>query len=233
MNDDLKKALAGLSVGDYVTATGADTRGHAVTRTGTLLAPPKAVTATRNGARAKGVRLCVGGAGTNPSERSTWTTLFSDSGAVELVDEPHLAEWTNGPLGRVPGVRGNDLGGVRFHFGGKGGKRSAEPSEPVTLVGVTHTSEGTYEVFDVDTAEVLLTCTLQTQVWWLPVGGARQKSGRAEPVNRDDNEHQEQAERGYGKPVRHVRTGEVVGYLNDKPGGRFVPIDEMRGCAQP
>ncbi|MGW2919535.1 hypothetical protein ACWDBF_16975 [Streptomyces angustmyceticus] len=233
MMDELKKALEGLTVGDHVTATGVDTRGHAVSRTGVLLALPSPVTVTRSGARAKGVRLCVGAAGGDPSQRSTWTTLFPDSGTVELVEEERVTQWTNGPLGRVPGIRANDLDGVRFHFGGKGGRRSAEPDEPVMLVGVRRTAEGRYEIFDIDTGHVLLTGTFQTQVWWLPVGAGRQAPEAVAPAIGDDNEHQEQADPEYGKPVRHVRTGEVVGYLDDKPGGRFIPIDEIRGCAQP
>ncbi|MEN8656396.1 hypothetical protein ABCR94_38935 [Streptomyces sp. 21So2-11] len=210
------KTLAGLKVGDYVTATGADARGHGVTRTGTLLALPTEVTATRSGARTKGVRVCVGAAGTNVKERSTWTTLFSDSGAVELVKEPEAA-WTNSELRAVPGIKTSDPR-ARIYFGGKGGKRSSEPKEPVTLTEVTYAGEGRYEVRDVDTSEVLLSCALQSQIWWLPAPG--------EPEGLEGSDLQEQGvtEGKYGTPVHHVRTRELVGYLSSD---KFTPIEDV------
>ncbi|MEU4492637.1 hypothetical protein AB0F96_04040 [Streptomyces sp. NPDC023998] len=230
MTTDLKDTLAGLKVGDYVTATGVDTRGHAVTRTGTLLAPPKEVTATRNGARAKGVRVCVGAAGVAPSERSTWTTIYPDAGLVELAEESKEFAWTNSELRIIPGIRANNSD-ARIYFGGKGGKRSSEPHEPVILAGVTYTGEGKYEVYDADTGDVLLTCTLQSQIWWLPAPVGKEPQAVA-PEDQEHNEHQEQGQdvTEYGKPVYHVETRKIVGYLRPD---RFTPIEDVRAQDEP
>ncbi|MEV6419070.1 hypothetical protein [Streptomyces sp. NPDC051662] len=229
MTTDLKKALERFKVGDYVSAAGVDTRGHSVTRTGTLLALPADVTATRNGVRSKGVRVCVGAAGVEPKERSTWTTLFPDAGRVELAEEPKGVEWSNSELRTLPGVRASNHE-ARFHFGGKGGKRSSEPNEPVILAGLTYTGDGKYDIFDEDTGDVVLTCTLQSRIWWAPTSPGR-KVEAAEPERLEVEEHQDQeaplsaSEEKYDKAVRHVRTGEVVGFLS--PGCRFTPIAEI------
>jgi hypothetical protein len=230
MTTDLKDILAGLKVGDYVTAIGVDTRGHSVTRTGTLLAPPKEVTATRDGKRAKGVRVCVGAADVDPSERSTWTTLFANSGSVELAREPKAVQWSNTELRMVPGIRASNHE-ARIYFGGKGGKRSTEPREPIVLAGVTYTGEGKYEIYDADSGDVLLTCTLQSQIWWLPAPVGKDPQAVA-PEAQEHNEHQEQRQdvTEYGKPVYHVETLKIVGYLRPE---RFTPIEDVRGLDEP
>ncbi|WP_406305763.1 hypothetical protein OHA61_30640 [Streptomyces sp. NBC_00885] len=229
MTTDLKDTLAGLKVGDYVTAIGVDTRGHSVTRTGTLLSPPKEVTATRNGKRAKGVRVCVGAAGVDPS-RSTWTTLFPDSGTVDLAREPKADEWSNTELRMVPGIRAANLN-ARIYFGGKGGKRSTEPREPVVLAEVTYTGEGKYEICDADSGDVLHTCTLQSQIWWLPAPVGKEPQA----VGTEDQEHNGHQEQGqdvteYGQPVYHVETRKIVGYLRPD---RFTPIEDVRAQDEP
>ncbi|MEU6704709.1 DUF6884 domain-containing protein [Streptomyces wuyuanensis] len=165
---ELKEMLSGLSEGDYVTAEGADTRGHHVTRTGTLLSPPKEVTAQRNGNRVKGVRVCVGEAGTDPATRQTWTTLFPGHGSIRRTKPPKAGDWTNGEIRNIPAVRSaRNSVDARLLFGGKGGKRSTEPTQN-TLAGLTYTGDGKYEIWAADTQEVLFTGTLQSRVWWSP-----------------------------------------------------------------
>ncbi|MBT2383858.1 hypothetical protein [Streptomyces sp. ISL-11] len=161
-----ESAFSTLAVGDYVTASGVDTRGHKVTRTGTLLAPAKQVKAQRNGRRTNGVRLCIGLAGTDPSERSTWTTLFPGTGTVERTRKPTSDDWVNDALGNIPGTR-RIKGKVRGLFGGKGGKRSVKPSTRI-LAGIRAVGDGRYELYDAATGEVLLTATRQTPIWWAP-----------------------------------------------------------------
>ncbi|WP_259454022.1 hypothetical protein [Streptomyces ginkgonis] len=168
---ELKERLDKFSVGDYVEATGVDTRGHTVKRAGKLLAEPKKVSAQRNGTRTAGWRLFVGLDGTDISTRSTWVTLFADQGTIERATEP--TGWTNGELRGVPGIRSSNHK-VRVLFGGKGGKRSAEPAKP-RLAGITYTGDGRYELWDVKTQEVLLNCTLQTRVWWAPAPAPEQE----------------------------------------------------------
>ncbi|MFM9367607.1 hypothetical protein [Streptomyces sp. Da 82-17] len=211
----LEDMLAGLKVGDYVTATGQDTRGHDVTRTGTLLARPKPVTLQRSGKRVKGVRLFVGAEGTSIEERSTWTTLVEDFGSVEKAKPT----WQNAELRTVPGVRIQNPN-VRIYFGGKGGKRSTEPAEPVVLAGVRHIGDGRYEVYDVDSEEVLLTGTLSAQLWWLPA-----KAAASEPDPAPVSDPAATVDEDLGRPVHHVVTGDLVGYLTPD---RFTPIDQVK-----
>ncbi|MEU0739227.1 hypothetical protein [Streptomyces sp. NPDC006134] len=172
---DLKTALAGLRVGDYVKATGTDTRGHDVTRVGVLLAQPKEVTAQRNGVKAKAWRVFVGPEGTDPAARSTWTTLFPGSGTIEPAEEPKADDWQNMPLRLVPGVRtGNE--DLRIRYGGKGGKRSTAPTEDTTVT-IRNAGGGKYELRDVETGSAVLTCAFGTQIWWAPaLKGDRQQA---------------------------------------------------------
>lgn len=230
-NKDMTKSILDkLVVGDYVTAQGTDTRGHQVTRTGSLLAPPKKVMAQLNGRKTAGVRLCVGVVGTDPSQRSTWTTLFPDSGSVELAQKPTSNDWTNGPLSKVPGMRTAD-DGVLVRFGGKGGKRSAEPAKPV-LARISRTSDWKYEIRDVVTGEALLTASWQTAIWW---ASAPDDAGTAEAATA---EHVVPAQKavsaastrprrgvlyegwlsseetaGLGRAVLHLTSGRVIGWL--------------------
>ncbi|MFH8346806.1 hypothetical protein [Streptomyces sp. NPDC018045] len=217
--DELDDLLAEFKVGDYVRAKGVDTRGHAVTRVGTLLAEPKKVTAQRNGTPAKGRRLFVGLAGTDPAERSTWTTIFPDSGSVERTEEPKSGQWSNTELREFPGIRTSNHG-HRMYFGGKGGKRSVEPAEPVVLASVSYVGDGRYEIRDADNGEVLLTCTLQSRIWWAPASPVPPEPQVPAPVSHPAATVKEDL----GKPVHHVRTGELVGYLTHK---QFTPIDKV------
>ncbi|MFE0062292.1 hypothetical protein [Streptomyces sp. NPDC059003] len=146
MKAKLSKLLADLSVGDHVTTTGSDTRGHEVTRTGYLLAEPKLVNARRNGFPAKGWRLFVGAKGTDPSERTTWTTLFPYADAVERTPEPEAGKWSNTELRFVPGVKASSHT-TRILYGGKGGARSAGPTQS-SPVNVVYTDEGLYALWD-------------------------------------------------------------------------------------
>ncbi|MFE5109459.1 hypothetical protein [Streptomyces sp. NPDC056663] len=210
---ELKNALAKLKAGDYVTAVGADTRGHDVTRTATLLADPKAVTVQRSGQREKGWRLYVGAEGTSIEERSTWVTLTEDFGSVEKA----APTWQNTELRMVPGARIQNPD-VRIYFGGTGGKRSTEPAEPVVLAGIRSAGAGRFEIYDVDSGDALLTGSLSAQIWWLPA-----KASVAEPEPAEMSDLAANVNDDLGQPVHHVRTGALVGYL--KPS-KFIPIEQ-------
>ncbi|MGW1867963.1 hypothetical protein ACWCPS_20630 [Streptomyces mauvecolor] len=233
----MKNQLAKLRVNDYIRAEGVDTRGQQVVRVGDLLAPPKDVTAQRNGKRTKGWRLFVGLPGTAVTERSTWVTIFPDAGSAEKVSRPKVGEWQNTELRLVPGVRASSK--MAFRFGGKGGKRSTEPAEPVVLATITYVGDGRYEIRDQDTGEVLLTCTLQSQIWWATAppaaiddesagqgqapSSAAQLSVVADTLPEEDD--------GLGRPIHHVATGEVVGYLREPRGGEswiWTPIGKAK-----
>lgn len=174
MKAELQKMLNDFKVGDHVTATGSDTRGQEVTRTGYLLAEPKLADARRNGFPAKGWRLCVGAKGTDPGERTTWTTLFPDAGAVEHTPEPEAGTWSNTELRFVPGVKASSHT-TRILYGGKGGARSTEPTQS-TPVTVTYTDDGVYVLWDPATDTTYAAIKLATKIWWahLPEGAITQ-----------------------------------------------------------
>ncbi|MCM1967779.1 hypothetical protein [Streptomyces sp. G1] len=247
MQAELQARLATLSVGDHVKAVGSDTRGHEVTRVGTLLAPPLAVTAQRNGRKTPGHRLFVGLAGTDPSERSTWVTIFADYGTVEQTEAPKTGEWRNTELRYVPGIRSSDAH-ITVLFGGKGGKRSDKPSRS-TLVKIRYMESGRYELVDAGTGDVVHSTALQGQIWWAvaPAGPDDQPAvvrvGEVAVAEEDpqpaalslvpDTLLDEDDEPGLGNPVPHVRTGVIVGYLREPRGGedwKWTPIDQV-GCA--
>ncbi|MER6380757.1 hypothetical protein ABT274_12335 [Streptomyces sp. NPDC001127] len=162
----MKEQLAKLRVNDYIRAEGVDTRGHTVVRTGHLLAQPKEVMAQRSGTRMKGWRLFVGVAGTSIDQRSTWVTLFPGAGSVEHARQPEVGEWQQTPFGKIPGVRTSPDVNVRVLFGGKGGKRSKEPTQR-TLARLVHSPDKhRYEVRDAETGETLLCPSWQTAIWW-------------------------------------------------------------------
>ncbi|MFJ5725499.1 hypothetical protein [Streptomyces sp. NPDC093149] len=164
MKAELQKMIDGFSVGDHVTATGSDTRGHEVTRTGYLLAEPKLVNVRRNGSPAKGLRLCVGAKGTDPSERTTWTTLFPDAGSVERTPEPEPGKWLMTELRYVPGVKASSHN-TRILYGGNGGARSSGPTQ-CAPVNVVYTDEGLYALWDPTTDKTYAVITLATKIWW-------------------------------------------------------------------
>ncbi|MEV8335051.1 hypothetical protein [Streptomyces niveus] len=164
MTTELHTLLGDLSVGGHATATGSDTRGQQVTRTGYLLAEPKIVTARRNGVPAKGLRLCIGAKGTDPSERTTWTTLFADEGSVERTPEPEGGTWSNTELRFVPGVKASSHT-TRILYGGRGGARSSEPTQS-SLVTVVYTDEGLYALWDPATDTTHAVIKLATKIWW-------------------------------------------------------------------
>lgn len=164
MTTELHTLLGDLSVGGHVTANGFDTRGQKVTRTGYLLAEPKIVTGRRNGVPAKGLRLCIGAKGTDPSERTTWTTLFADEGSVERTPEPEGGTWSNTELRFVPGVKASSHT-TRILYGGRGGARSSEPTQS-SLVTAVYTDEGLYALWDPATDTTHAVITLATKIWW-------------------------------------------------------------------
>ncbi|MFJ2778228.1 hypothetical protein [Kitasatospora sp. NPDC087315] len=164
MKAEFQEMIDGLSAGDHVTAVGSDTRGHEVTRTGYLLAEPKLVNARRSESPAKGLRLCIGATGTDPAERSTWTTLFPDAGSVERTPEPEPGKWSMTELRYVPGVKANSHN-TRILYGGKGGARSTGPTQSAP-VNVVYTDEGLYILWDPATDKTYAMIKLTTKIWW-------------------------------------------------------------------
>ncbi|WP_369272376.1 hypothetical protein AB5J55_22385 [Streptomyces sp. R11] len=221
--EDLKDMLAKVKPGDWVTAFGKDTRGHEVTRTGTLLAEPQEMKATHNGVKVKAIRACVGEKGTDPATRQTWTTLIPDHGFIRKTEPPKAGEWIHGEIRNIPAVRSSRLEvNARILFGGKGGKRSTEPSDGGTLAEISYAGSGRYEVKAVESGEVIFTGTLQSQVWW---AYAPEENEHQDQKPEADEEHQDATEVDYGKPVYHVETGKLVGYWTLK---KFTHIEEIR-----
>ncbi|WP_416972528.1 hypothetical protein [Streptomyces sp. 4F14] len=213
MMDELKKMVALVNPGDYVSALGSDTRGHEVTRVGTLLAVPKKVKATRNGHQVEAIRVCVGEAGTDPATRQTWVTLFPGNGEIRAAQRPKAGEWMHSPIGDIPAVRADRVG-VNFPclFGGKGGKRSSMPTTSGTLATLS-ADRGRYRITS-DDGETLWEGAIAAQIWWA------YPPEKGEGQDQEDG-HQVEAEVPEGQPVRHVVTGELVGYLTPD---RFIPI---------
>ncbi|WP_406153549.1 hypothetical protein OH797_31790 [Streptomyces anulatus] len=194
MTADLKTKLASLQKRDYIVATGVDTRGHKVTRTGALLWEPKEVNAQRDGRKTKGWRVFVGELGTDPRDRSTWVTMFADLGSVErLASDPASIEWQNTEFRAC-------VSSSVLIYGGKGGKNSSGPKQAVK-VRLAYTDSGAYELRDLETRELIETLRLQSRVWWAPLPDERYKGTEAEgpatlghgPARvEDDDEHQEE-----------------------------------------
>lgn len=162
MAADLKTMLAGLKVGEYVAATGVDTRGHAVTRVGFLLWEPKEVKAQRNGTSTKAWRVFVGEKGQDATERQTWVTMFPDNGAVEVItrDEAGLV-WKDTELGDA-------VSSSVIVYGGKGGQYT-HPRMAVK-VRIRWTDQGNvYHLLDLETDESVATFKRQSRIWWAPM----------------------------------------------------------------
>lgn len=183
MQAELEKVIAALTAGDHVTATGSDTRGHEVTRSGYLLADPKVVTARRNGVAAKGWRLFVGAKGTAPTERTTWTTLFPDAGAVEHIPEPQAGVWHMTELRFVPGVKASSHT-TRILYGGKGGARRAEPTQS-TPVTVTYGDDGLYALWDPASGTAHGAIKLSTKIWWAHLPDESDQDPPTNPAERE------------------------------------------------
>ncbi|MGW1673305.1 hypothetical protein [Streptomyces sp. NPDC002324] len=228
---DLRKMLAKVEAGDYVTAFGKDTRGHEVTREGTLLAAPKEMKATHNGVKVDAVRVCVGERGTDPATRQTWTTLIPDHGTIRPAEPPKPGEWIHGEIRNIPAVRSARLDvNARLFFGGKGGKRSAEPKDDGTLAEISYAGAGRYEVKAVESGEVIFTGSLQSQVWWSNAPEEDEHQDQEPEADEDgqeqsDNERQDVTELGHGMPVHHVETGKLVGFWTPE---KFTPIEDVR-----
>ncbi|MEU9404789.1 hypothetical protein AB0E08_03650 [Streptomyces sp. NPDC048281] len=249
--EKLKNMLAEVKAGDYVTAFGKDTRGHEVTRTGTLLTEPKSMKATHNGVKVNAFRVCVGEKGTDPSTRQTWTTLIPDHGLIQTTEAPNAGEWIHGEIRNIPAVRSSRLEvHARLLFGGKGGKRSTEPTESGILTEITYAKAGRYEFKAVGSGEVIFTGSLQSQVWWAHApeehegqaeehedeGGDEGQAEEHEDEGGDEGQAEEHEDEGgdegqavtelvFGQPVHHVETGELVGYWTLE---KFTPIAELR-----
>lgn len=198
MENDLKTKLAGVKHGDYVSASGVDTRGHKVTRVGFLLWEPKEVKAQRDGVSVKAWRVFVGDKSQDATDRSTWVTMFGDTGTIELLTaDPAGIEWQDTELRAC-------VSSAVILFGGKAGKSSKGPSKAVK-VSVTYTDSGAYELRDLETRELVDTMRLQSRVWWAAMPDAHYKAmdadgfkaairGHGPALVEDDDEHQDQDE---------------------------------------
>jgi hypothetical protein len=254
MSTDLTKMLAKVKEGDHVTAFGKTTTGAEVTRTGVLLAEPQGMKATHNGEKVAAIRVRVGEAGTDPAKRSTWTTLIPGHGSIRPAERPKEADQnedqdqepeadqysTDLEKGRALGLdygEAHDYAESRaksreapagspeklpwqetelracvssavFVYGGKGGKNSTGPSQAVK-VSIGYTRGGAYELRHLETNELVASLRLQSRVWWAPMPADHYAP-----------------EGGYGKPVHHVDSGELVGFWTME---RFTPIEEVPG----
>ncbi|MDX3206080.1 hypothetical protein [Streptomyces scabiei] len=188
MENDLKAQLAGVKHGDYVSASGVDTRGHKVTRVGFLLWEPKEVKAQRDGVSVKAWRVFVGDRDQDATDRSTWVTMFGDTGTIELLTtDPNGIEWKDTE------VR-NAVSSAVFVYGGKGGKNSTGPSKAVK-VRIGYTESGAYALTDLETNELVDTLRLQSRIWWAAMPADHyENQDRPQQLGRKVNEHQDQDE---------------------------------------
>ncbi|MFF5371325.1 hypothetical protein [Streptomyces sp. NPDC013187] len=138
-------------------------------------------------------------AGTSePGEAKVWV---SDLQAATVAIDPEGVVWQDTELRAC-------ISSSVFLYGGKGGKNSSGPSQAVK-VSVTYTEGGAYELRHLETSEVVATLRLQSRVWWAPMPADHYAP-----------------EGGYGKPVHHVDTGELVGFWTPE---RFTPVEEVPG----
>lgn len=79
-------AITALKSGQYIRATGRDTRGHTVTREGFLVLDPQLKTATWDGTRTKVYRLHVDPESGAEATRQNWVSMLPDW-SVELLDQ--------------------------------------------------------------------------------------------------------------------------------------------------
>ncbi|MFM9464154.1 hypothetical protein ACKI1K_15055 [Streptomyces scabiei] len=186
--ENLKSMLAGVKHGDYVTATGVDTRGHNVTRVGFMLWEPKEVKAQRNGERTDAWRLFIGERSGDPTVRANWVHLFADSGSVELLTtDPDGIEWKDTEVRAA-------VSSAVLVYGGKGGKNSTGPSQ-ARKVRIGYTDSGAYALTDLETNELVDTLRLQSRIWWAPMPADHYESqDRPKQLGRKVNEHQDQDE---------------------------------------
>lgn len=186
--ENLKSMLAGVKHGDYVTATGVDTRGHNVTRVGFMLWDPKEVKAQRNGERTDAWRVFIGDKSGDPTVRANWVHLFADSGSVELLTtDPEGVEWKDTEVRAA-------VSSAVFVYGGKGGKNSTGPSQ-ARKVRIGYTDSGAYALTDLETNELVDRLRLQSRIWWAPMPADHYESqDRPKQLGRKVNEHQDQDE---------------------------------------
>ncbi|MFD8088986.1 hypothetical protein [Streptomyces malaysiensis] len=197
MTMSLAEQCSALKGGDYVTATGVDTRGHKVTRVGFMLWTHKEVKAQRSGVQTKAWRVFIGEKGADPTIRAHWVTMFEGEGSVELLTKDRKGlSWQDTELRSA-------VASAVIVYGGKGGKKSTGPSQAVKAR-VTYTDSGAYSLTDLKTGEQIETLRLQSRIWWAPMPADHYEAASADdskpatlgrgPAKVEDNEHQDQAE---------------------------------------
>ncbi|MBZ3908501.1 MULTISPECIES: hypothetical protein [Streptomyces] len=174
MHLDLESTVASLSVGDHVLATGADTRGHQVTRAGYLLAAPQRKTGQHGSGTQEGWLVYVGALEAVP-ERSNWVMLYPGTGHIARTPEPDMSQWRKTPLAETgASARSRNL---RIMFGGKALRGAAEPTEE-TLVDVIYNTEGLYDLSIPDAGgRTHFQCRRGTVIWWAPLPAAKREEG--------------------------------------------------------
>ncbi|MCX4826732.1 hypothetical protein OG883_44630 [Streptomyces sp. NBC_01142] len=165
MHTDLEIAVATLSAGEHVHATGVDTRGHQVTRAGYLLAAPEPKTGQHDNGSGEGWLVHVGAREAAP-ERSNWVMLYPGNGEIARTPELDMSRWRKTPLTETgASARTRNL---QIVFGGKALRGAVEPTEE-TLVDVSYNTEGLYNLSLPDTGGAThFQCRLGTTIWWAP-----------------------------------------------------------------
>ncbi|MFE9456000.1 hypothetical protein [Streptomyces californicus] len=233
MTADLKNQLARLQKRDRITATGVDTRGHKVTRTGALLWEPKEVNAQRDGRKTKGWRVFVGELGADPTDRSTWVTMFADFGTVELLDdnkhqeETPAREWQKHKMGDFVSWGGAPR---YFRYGGLA-KRKAEADGPMVRVRWAESRHGENSLVDVHTNEVVDVVHSMSKVWAIPatdeeieampplVELEKARPDYSVPPEEREESNDQVDEEPQPKPRKPVRSGVLFeGWLGDLDG---------------
>lgn len=151
--------------GDRVKAVGVDTRGHQVTRIGTMLWDARQVKAQRSGKRVDAWRVFVGEPGDDPTVRATWVTLFEDEGSVEWLDAPPVEagspKWEKRKMGDL--VSWEDVPRY-FRYGGLA-KHKAGADGPMVRVRFAESRFGMNNLVDVHTNEVVDRVHSMSMVW--------------------------------------------------------------------
>ncbi|MET7984574.1 DUF6884 domain-containing protein [Streptomyces sp. NPDC005281] len=118
---------------------------------------------------------------------------------------PYPHEWKSGSLRDIPNLPGRYHAGSRVvWFGGKAGKANPQPSN-WRRVAVCYTGEGRYDLIDVETSGVLMTCTLASKVHWAPGRSEREfdqwrKENRPEDITPEVEAAEKAPAGGYEVP---------------------------------
>ncbi|MGV9693424.1 DUF6884 domain-containing protein [Streptomyces sp. NPDC003444] len=103
-------------------------------------------------------------------------------------------QYYEGSLHNLSGLpsRGRPSSPCHIWFGGKAGKANPKPKE-WRRAGVTYLGEGRYEIYDLDTSEVLLTCALRSRIYYASADWKGDSPAQVEDRGREEEPAEELA----------------------------------------